>query len=181
MLTGDSSGFCSRLLCEEGLLICGRNRSVWLVERAGGDRPPARLAGHECAERRGGLFRPLRLYRVKAVCIPRVERAFREEALSEPVFFYAIRQATERWGDARRALTLLRWAGELANDCGLGEVDRRLCDQLSGRRRPAAGQRANGRAAAPSGGAHRHREPLGLGDRGGVDARAGWAVGSDRE
>ncbi|MDL5363416.1 hypothetical protein [Halalkalicoccus sp. NIPERK01] len=46
--------------------------------------------------------------------------------MPDATFEYGVRKAAYNWGDARQALSLVRHAGELANERGLDEVTR-LC------------------------------------------------------
>ena len=68
------------------------------------------------------FFPPYSAPELAAVVEPRVQTAFRERALSEAVFEEGVQQAANRWGDARKTLTLFRQAGETANERGLAAV-----------------------------------------------------------
>jgi hypothetical protein len=74
------------------------------------------------------LFPPYGLEALRAILRPRLARAFRADALSDDVRAYGVRVAAKRWGDARKALTLFRQAGETATERGLSEVTRACLD-----------------------------------------------------
>ena len=63
-----------------------------------------------------------------AILRPRIDRAFREEALPEEAFEIGVAIAADRWGDARKALELFRQAGETANERGLTAVSEDCLD-----------------------------------------------------
>lgn len=68
------------------------------------------------------FFGPYEFRSLGLVLQPRLKTAFVDDALPEEVMKTGIAIAVNRWGDARKTLTLLRQAGELANDCGLAAV-----------------------------------------------------------
>jgi len=68
------------------------------------------------------FFPPYRADELAAVLEPRLERAFREGTVPDDVCQYGVREAARRWGDARKALTLFRQAGETATERGLEAV-----------------------------------------------------------
>ncbi|WP_331234036.1 Cdc6/Cdc18 family protein [Natronorarus salvus] len=63
-----------------------------------------------------------------AILESRVEQAFRTGVISDDVFEHGITVAARRWGDARKAITLFRRAGNTANERGLAEVTRECFD-----------------------------------------------------
>ncbi|WP_394740144.1 Cdc6/Cdc18 family protein [Natronococcus roseus] len=121
----DPSDFFYRLLRGEGKLQRGINLSVWLVSNELLEvdlRLDSRVESAMSDE--AVFFSPYCEDELEAILEARLERAFREGAVSEAAFEYGVREAARRWGDARKALTLFRQAGETASERGLEEVTR---------------------------------------------------------
>ncbi|ELY55812.1 Cdc6/Cdc18 family protein [Natronococcus jeotgali] len=119
----DPSDFFYRLLRGEGKLARGINLSVWLLSNELLEvdlRLDSRVESTMSDET--VFFPPYGEEELVAILEPRVERAFRDGAVPEDAFEYGIREAARRWGDARKALTLFRQAGETASERGLDEV-----------------------------------------------------------
>jgi orc1/cdc6 family replication initiation protein len=119
----DPSDFFYRLLRGEGKLQRDIELSVWIisnelreVDLRVDSRVQSVMSGEEV------FFPPYGYRELKAICRPRVDRAFRDGAVPEDVFQQAVRQAAQRWGDARKALRLFRQAGEAADERGLEAV-----------------------------------------------------------
>ena len=119
----DPNDFFYRLLRGEGKLNRGINLSVIFIsnELLSVDlrlesRVESVMGGEEV------FFAPYSERELRAILEPRVERAFVDGALEPEAFDRGIREATERWGDARKALRLFRHAGERANERGLDRV-----------------------------------------------------------
>ena len=74
------------------------------------------------------FFPPYTEPQLDELMAPRLQRALCEDALPDDVFSYGLRQATMRWGDARKTLTLFRHAGEMANERGLDAITRDCID-----------------------------------------------------
>ena len=74
------------------------------------------------------FFGPYREPDLRAILDPHLEAAFRDGALDESVVEVGVREAANRWGDARKALRLFRHAGETANERGLQKVTRECID-----------------------------------------------------
>lgn len=62
------------------------------------------------------FFPPYRYKSLKEIIEPRLNKAFKNEALPEEVKKYGLAQAANRWGDVRKTLTLFRLAGETAEN-----------------------------------------------------------------
>jgi archaeal cell division control protein 6 len=119
----DPSDFFYRLLRGEGRLQRDIDLSVFLISNELLDvdlrldsRVQSAVSGEEV------FFPPYGIETLRAVLAPRLKRAFRDGALPEAVRELGTRQAARRWGDARKALTLFRQAGETANERGLETV-----------------------------------------------------------
>ena len=116
----DPNEFFYRLLRGEGKLVRDIHLSCWLlsnelvtVDLRLDSRVESVLGDAEL------FFPPYEREMLSAILQPRVERAFRDGALSDTAFEHGVRKAAYNWGDARRALRLFRRAGETANDPGL--------------------------------------------------------------
>ena len=125
----DPNEFFYRLLRGEGKVSRGLNLSVVLVSNELlqvdlrlDSRVQSAMSGEEV------FFAPYDFDQLEAILTPRLERAFRDGMLSEAVRTHGIRQAAHRWGDARKALTLFRQAGETANERGLDRVTEACLD-----------------------------------------------------
>ena len=119
----DSNEFFYRLLRGEGRLKRDLSLSVWLLSNELLEvdlRLDSRVQSAMSDE--AVFFPPYDYETFIAVLTPRVERAFRTDAVSQEVLDYGVREAARRWGDARKSLTLFRQAGETATDRGLDEV-----------------------------------------------------------
>jgi orc1/cdc6 family replication initiation protein len=121
----DPSDFFYRLLRGEGKLARGINLSAWLisnelleVDLRLDSRVRSAMSGEEV------FFPPYGSDELAAIVAGRVDRAFRDGALTDDVRAYGVREAARRWGDARKTLTLFRQAGETATDRGLEQVTR---------------------------------------------------------
>lgn len=119
----DPNDFFYRLLRGEGKLKRGISISVWLLSNELLDvdlrldsRIESTMSGEEV------FFPPYSTSDLEALLKPRITEGFREDTLSEDVFILGVRTAANRWGDARKALTLFRQAGEIANKRGLPAV-----------------------------------------------------------
>ncbi|WP_049898896.1 Cdc6/Cdc18 family protein [Halococcus agarilyticus] len=115
----DPNEFFYRLLRGEGKLKRGIHLSAWLlsnklleVDLRLDSRVESAMSGEKV------FFPPYDPPTLKRILDPQLEQAFREDALSSEVAAHGIRSAANRWGDARKALTLFRQAGETANDSG---------------------------------------------------------------
>ena len=75
------------------------------------------------------FFPPYGHATLRAILEPRVERAFRDGALSDDAFEHGVYKAALQWGDVRRALRLFRRAGETANERGLKQVTTDCIDE----------------------------------------------------
>jgi archaeal cell division control protein 6 len=121
----DPSDFFYRLLRGEGKLKRGLNLSVWLVSNELLEvdlRLDSRVESAMSDE--AVFFPPYDEVELEAILEARLECAFREGAVAEEAFRYGIREAARRWGDARKALTLFRQAGETASERDLEAVTR---------------------------------------------------------
>ncbi|ADB60144.1 orc1/cdc6 family replication initiation protein [Haloterrigena turkmenica DSM 5511] len=119
----DPSDFFYRLLRGEGRLSRGIELSVWLISNELLEvdlRLDSRVESAMSDEQ--VFFPPYDSDALAAVLAPRLERAFRDGVLPADVRDYGVREAARRWGDARKALTLFRQAGETATDRGLETV-----------------------------------------------------------
>ncbi|ELY54990.1 orc1/cdc6 family replication initiation protein [Natronococcus amylolyticus DSM 10524] len=115
----DPSDFFYRLLRGEGRLQRGLALSVWLVSNELLEvdlRLDSRVESAMSDE--AICFPPYDERELRAILEPRLERAFREGAVPDDVLADGVREAARRWGDARKALTLFRQAGERAADDG---------------------------------------------------------------
>lgn len=119
----DPNDFFYRLLRGEGKLKRGITLSVWLlsnelleVDLRLDSRVQSTMSGEEV------FFPPYDPPTLDEILTPRLERAFRTDALPSEVAEYGITSAANRWGDARKALTLFRRAGEMANEQGRQEL-----------------------------------------------------------
>ncbi|WP_458208934.1 Cdc6/Cdc18 family protein [Haladaptatus sp. NG-SE-30] len=70
------------------------------------------------------FFPPYTQSQLDEMMAPRLQRALREDALSDDIYRYSLQQAAIRWGDARKTLTLFRHAGETANERELDAITR---------------------------------------------------------
>lgn len=126
----DPNEFLYRLLRGEGKLKRGIDLSAWLISNQLVEvdlRLDSRVEsamGDETV-----FFGPYGKAELTALMVPRLEQAFRPGTLSERVREYGIQQAANYWGDARKALSLFRHAGERANERGLDEVTRTCLDE----------------------------------------------------
>ena len=126
----DPNDFFYRLLRGEGKLKRGIQLSAWLlsnelfqVDLRVDSRVTSAMSDEEI------FFPPYQVLEMTEVLRPRLHRAFREEALPKEVAIYGINMAATRWGDARKALTLFRRAGETANERDLEEITEECIDQ----------------------------------------------------
>ncbi|MFC7008525.1 Cdc6/Cdc18 family protein [Halalkalicoccus salilacus] len=125
----DPSDFLYRLLRGEGKLKREIDLSAWLVSNQLLEvdlRLDSRVESAMSDE--SVFFGPYGEATLTALLAPRLEQAFRPGALSDRVREYGIQQAANYWGDARKALSLFRYAGDLANERGLDEVTRTCLD-----------------------------------------------------
>ena len=121
----DPNEFFYRLLRGEGKLARDIDCSVWLISNELLEvdlRLDSRVESAMSDE--AVFFPPYGVDALAAVLEPRLERAFREGAVPDDVRDYGIREAARRWGDARKALTLFRQAGETASERRLETVTR---------------------------------------------------------
>ncbi|RJT07999.1 Cdc6/Cdc18 family protein [Halococcus sp. IIIV-5B] len=119
----DPNEFFYRLLRGEGKLSRGISLSVWLLSNELLDvdlRLDSRVESAMSDE--AVFFPPYSAAELATILEPSIERAFQEDALSNETFENGTRMAANRWGDARKALTLFRQAGETANARGLTRV-----------------------------------------------------------
>ncbi|MFB1066340.1 Cdc6/Cdc18 family protein [Natrinema sp. H-ect4] len=119
----DPSEFFYRLLRGEGKLARGISLSVWLVSNELLEvdlRLDSRVESAMSDE--AVFFPPYGAADLEALLAPRLEQAFRDGAMPAGVRDAGAREAARRWGDARKALTLFRQAGETANDRGFTRV-----------------------------------------------------------
>ncbi|NHN46489.1 AAA family ATPase [Halostella sp. JP-L12] len=119
----DPSDFFYRLLRGEGKLTRDIQLSVWLisnelleVDLRLDSRVQSAMSGEEL------FFPPYSIEELAQVLQPRLKTAFQDGALSDAAIDAGITMAATRWGDARKALTLFRHAGETANERGLDQV-----------------------------------------------------------
>ena len=125
----DPNEFFYRLLRGEGKLKRDIQLSAWLLSNELIDvdlRVDSRVQSAMSDE--AVFFPPYNKAKLHAIVEPRLQRAFREGAVSERVARYGIVTAATRWGDARKTLTLFRQAGETANDEGLAQVTKNCLD-----------------------------------------------------
>ncbi|MDG5820247.1 AAA family ATPase [Natronococcus sp. A-GB7] len=125
----EPSDFFYRLLRGEGKLKRGINLSVWLVSNELVEvdlRLDSRVESAMSDE--AVFFPPYGSDELATILEPRLERAFRPGAISNDVCAYGIAKAAQRWGDARKALTLFRQAGETASERDLDQVTRECVD-----------------------------------------------------
>jgi len=121
----DPSEFLYRLLRGEGKLAREIQLSAWLVSNELLEvdlRLDSRVESAMSDEQ--VFFPPYGVDELATILWPRLDRAFVDEALSNEVREAGISMAAHRWGDARKALTLFRHAGETANERGLDQVTR---------------------------------------------------------
>ena len=119
----EPSDFFYRLLRGEGKLKRGINLSVWLVSNELLEvdlRLDSRVESAMSDE--AVFFPPYGEEELEAILEPRLERAFHAGAVPEDVFEHGVRTAARRWGDARKALTLFRQAGERAGEQDLKQL-----------------------------------------------------------
>ncbi len=116
----DPNEFFYRLLRGEGKLKRGLNLSAWLlsnelleVDLHLDSRVRSAMSGEKV------FFPPYGESELERIMAPRLDRAFRSEALPAEVRSYGLRKAAMRWGDVRKTLTLFRHAGDSANERGL--------------------------------------------------------------
>lgn len=114
------SEFLYRLLRGEGKLKREIQLSAWLISNALlevdlrlDSRVQSTMGDEEV------FFSPYGYEELRAICTPRIEAAFQDGAVPADVFTTGIELAASQWGDARKALTLFRQAGETANARGL--------------------------------------------------------------
>ena len=115
----DPSDFFYRLLRGEGKLKRGIDLSAWLISNRLIEvdlRLDSRVKSAMSDE--SVFFGPYEREMLAALLTPRLASAFKDGSLPEDVREYGIRRAANRWGDARKALTLFRHAGERANERG---------------------------------------------------------------
>ncbi|MFC6905854.1 Cdc6/Cdc18 family protein [Halalkalicoccus tibetensis] len=126
----DPNEFFYRLLRGEGKLKRGITLSAWLVSNQIIDvdlRLDSRVESAMSDE--SVFFGPYGKAKLTALLAPRLEQAFKSGVLSDQVSEYGIQQAANYWGDARKALSLFRNAGELANERSLEEITRSCFDE----------------------------------------------------
>ncbi|WP_394740102.1 Cdc6/Cdc18 family protein [Natronococcus roseus] len=119
----EPSDFFYRLLRGEGKLKRGIDLSVWLVSNELLEvdlRLDSRIESVMSDE--AVFFPPYGPEELAAILGPRLERAFREGAVPAEVREYGVTEAARRWGDARKALTLFRQAGETATERELEQL-----------------------------------------------------------
>ncbi|MDS0475682.1 AAA family ATPase [Natrinema sp. 1APR25-10V2] len=119
----EPNDFFYRLLRGEGKLARGIDLSVWLLSNELLEvdlRLDSRVESAMSDEQ--VFFPPYDAADLEAVLAPRLKRAFRDEAVPDDVCAYGVREAARRWGDARKALTLFRQAGETATERGLTQL-----------------------------------------------------------
>jgi archaeal cell division control protein 6 len=133
----DPNEFFYRLLRGEGKLARDIQLSCWLISNELLEvdlRLDSRVQSGMSDE--AILFPHYDRAGLAAILESRVEQAFRPGVISDDVFDYGITVAARRWGDARKAITLFRRAGDTANERGLSEVSRDCFDaNLSGTER----------------------------------------------
>ena len=119
----DPSEFFYRLFRGEGKLKRDIQLSAWLisnelleVDLRLDSRVQSAMSGEEV------FFPPYGREELEAILDAPLEQAFRDDALSEAVVDYGVTQAARRWGDARKALRLFRYASETANERGYETV-----------------------------------------------------------
>ncbi|WP_049997570.1 Cdc6/Cdc18 family protein [Halococcus sediminicola] len=119
----DPNNFFYRLLRGEGKLERNIRLSVWPcsnellnVDLRLDSRVRSAMGGEEV------FFPPYSYHDLMRILPPRIETAFRDGALTDAVLTEGSRLAANRWGDARKALTLFRQAGETADERGATRV-----------------------------------------------------------
>lgn len=115
----DPNDFFYRLLRGEGKLKRGISLSVWLVSNELLDvdlRLDSRIESTMSGE--AVFFPSYDPETLREVLESPLQQAFRRGALSDEMIDYGVMTAANRWGDARKALTLFRQAGETANERG---------------------------------------------------------------
>ncbi|WP_254861429.1 Cdc6/Cdc18 family protein [Halovivax gelatinilyticus] len=121
--------FFYRLLRGEGKRRRGIDLSVWVVSNQLLEvdlRLDSRVQSAMSDDQ--VFFPPYGVDELEAILAPRIERAFQEGTISPATIEYGVSEAARRWGDARKALTLVRRAGEQANERGLERVTRACFD-----------------------------------------------------
>ena len=68
------------------------------------------------------FFPPYSADELRTIVGARLEQAFVEDGIDEAAVDRGVREAAQRWGDARKTLRLFRQAGERANERGLEQV-----------------------------------------------------------
>ncbi|EMA45172.1 cell division control protein 6 [Halococcus morrhuae DSM 1307] len=126
----DPNDFFYRLLRGEGKLKRNIKLSAWLlsnelidVDLRFDSRVESAMSDEEV------FFSPYNYAKLRAIIEPRLERAFRDDGISDHAVDYGIGTAAVRWGDARKALTLFRQAGETANEESLEQVTEDCIDR----------------------------------------------------
>ena len=119
----DPSDFFYRLLRGEGKLARDLHLSVFLisnelltVDLRLDSRVESAMGGEEV------FFPPYSADELRAIIGDRVDRAFVDGSLDDRAIDRGVREAAQRWGDARKTLRLFRQAGERANERGLEQV-----------------------------------------------------------
>ena len=119
----EPSEFFYRLLRGEGKLQRDIQLSVWLISNELIDvdlRLDSRVQSAMNDEE--VFFPPYDESELASVLLSRLRQAFKDGVFAEGALSYGISVAATRWGDARKALTLFRQAGETANERGLATV-----------------------------------------------------------
>ncbi|RQG97654.1 Cdc6/Cdc18 family protein [Natrarchaeobius chitinivorans] len=119
----DPNEFFYRLLRGEGKLARDISLSVWLLSNELLEvdlRLDSRVESAMSDE--AVFFPPYGVAELGAILDPRIDRAFRDGAVPDAVCEYGVQEAARRWGDARKALTLFRQAGETATERGLDRL-----------------------------------------------------------
>ena len=125
----DPNEFFYRLLRGEGKLKRDISLSIWLLSNELLEvdlRLDSRVESAMSDEQ--VFFPPYGIDDLRAVVGPRLERAFHEGAVPEEVRAYGVQEAARRWGDARKALTLFRQAGETATKRKFDRMTRECVD-----------------------------------------------------
>lgn len=113
----DPNEFLYRLLRGEGKLQRGLNLSVWFLSNHVLDvdiQVDSRVKSSMSDETI--FFESYDVPQLRALLEPRLEDAFVDGAIPTATKRYGVYQAALNWGDARKALTLFRQAGERANE-----------------------------------------------------------------
>ncbi|MFC6905870.1 Cdc6/Cdc18 family protein [Halalkalicoccus tibetensis] len=125
----DVSDFFYRLLRGEGKLKRDITLSAWLISNQLIDvdlRLDSRVESAMGEE--SVYFGPYDMGRLDKLLHPRLEQGFRDGAVPDEVRSYGIREASKRWGDARKTISLFRNAGELANERGQARITKACID-----------------------------------------------------